>query len=75
MKEWVRVRDVQVGTYGCFVLIAEAFVDILIHEGRFPNTEEGIRTVEATASIMITNPLSPRMMTLSGAELSEECKK
>ena len=52
----MELRNVQVGTYGCFVLIAEAFVDILVHEGCFPYTEEGIRTMQATSSIMNYEP-------------------
>ena len=52
----MELRNVQVGTYGCFVLIAEAFVDILVHEGCFPYTEGGIRTLQATECMMNDEP-------------------
>jgi len=56
------MRHVQVGANGGFVLVAEPFVDILIHERGL--TDAGIMVKNTLIiAILRTNPLSPRIIT------------
>jgi hypothetical protein len=56
--------DLQVSSDGCFILVAEPFVDILVHERRLADPiQMGVINSAVANRGIETYPLSPKIMT------------